>query len=195
MTTSTSNIRASVQWKEQTVFAGETVACQITFKNTAPTSSISRSTSLRSKSSSHAPVGDRKRKNATQQMTTNGSASAIQSPRLTASSRSGHRPTLSLNVPVETSRNHNPESARPNGPPAGRHQHGRSVSIISMGGSDMAGEETTGSPGTRAPQRPQRNHMRSASLQTVPRRSAGLSTLIDSYSSTNHRQHIQQVAQ
>jgi hypothetical protein len=179
MTTSTSNIRAFVQWNDQTVFAGETVECKITFKNTAPTSSISRSNSLRSKSNSHGPVGDRKRKSTAQQMTgTNGSTSAIQSPQLGSSSRSGHRPTLSLNVPVGTSRNRNTGSwsAGQNGQPASGHKHVRSVSIISMGGSDIAGEDTTSSPGTKAPQRPQRNHMRSASLQIVPRRSAGWST-------------------
>jgi len=166
------NIRVFVQWTQQTVFAGEDIECQITFKNIANTPTPPR-TSLHPSSAngSASASADRQRKTAVSQIKDNSSVA----PRSSSSSK-GHRTTLSLNVP-----------AAPNGPQSASglfngassraskdgNPHKRSVSIISIGASEGGGDDFTshGSFSER-PRGGARGHARSASLQMVPRRHA-----------------------
>ncbi|CAG8956902.1 hypothetical protein HYFRA_00012357 [Hymenoscyphus fraxineus] len=180
-----SNIRVFVQWTEQTVFAGEDIECEITFKNIATTTAhtnTSSRTSLHPSSATgngigngiangngFAPGGDRPRKASVQN---NGSASPRPRP---PKSQKGHKATLSLNAPVSVHSHRVSDSwntAPVNGVKTGN-GHSRSVSIISIAASETSttGGSTTanGSSVVDRPGRP-RGHSRSASLQIVPRR-------------------------
>ena len=177
--TSSTTIRAFVQWREQTVFAGEEVQCKITFKNIAQSPGISsRPIPPTPKLNGFAPGGERQRKTAPLQPIThsrNGSwSSPTQNPRSQVPPVRGHRPTLSLNVPVSLG------SARPstgtstpdqNGSTTPR-QHQRSLSIVSLG--DDGGEHTRGRQSMIMPasgRGPIKQHVRSTSLQVLPYRS------------------------
>lgn len=170
MSTPLTNIRVFVQWSEQTVFAGEDIECQITFKNIANTPTRSRAL-LHPQAANgivHGEKTDRPRKIPVSQR----KSTAITS-RGTSTTR-GHRTTLSLNAPATS-----------NGPPpitnswtttaskdtkAG-HNHKRSVSIISMGPSDVGTEGVNNHVSlVERPKGPSKGHGRSASLQIVPRR-------------------------
>lgn len=160
-----STIRVFVQWKEQTVFAGEDIECQITFKNVAPAPSPSRTPPHPSTVNSFMPGSQRK---ATQ--IKNGSPLNPRPGHL----GKGHRSTLSLNVPAGSLRSQPTStswSAR-NATKSPREggQHKRSVSIISIGASESVIEDAT-SQGSYAerPRNTSRGHGRSASLQIVPR--------------------------
>ncbi|TAQ89135.1 hypothetical protein B7494_g2526 [Chlorociboria aeruginascens] len=171
MSTPSSNIRVFVQWTEQTVFAGEDIECQITFKNIAINPAPSR-TSL------HPPVvngfasgGQRKVPH------TQTKSNAILSPRPLPPSR-GHRSTLSLSAPIGSRRPH-PSSGSWNGGPSKASREGsthkRSLSIISIAASESAAGEAIDNAGlAEKPQRASRGHGRSTSLQILPRRSAAL---------------------
>ena len=170
MSTPLTNIRVFVQWTEQTVFAGEDIECQITFKNIAPTPNPSRATLHPPSANGLAPGGDRQRKTPVAQ-SKNGSA--LSSSSRPAPPSRGHRTTLSLNVPVNTVRSQGASDSWNGVPLKGREgsAHKRSVSIISIGASesgvvgDIAGH---GGKGERP--RITKSHGRSASLQIVPRR-------------------------
>ncbi|KAF4636723.1 hypothetical protein G7Y89_g1369 [Cudoniella acicularis] len=168
MSTPWTNIRVFVQWTEQTVFAGEEVECEITFKNIATPPAPSRSSLHPSSANGFTPGGDRHRKPPSQ--TKNGS---VASPRATRPTR-GHRTTLSLNVPTGLGRSQ-PSSETWNGPPVSTPKEGkahkRSVSIISIGGpeSSVVGDISANGSTTERP-RISKGHGRSASLQIVPRR-------------------------
>lgn len=168
MSTPLSNIRVFVQWTEQTVFAGEDIECQITFKNVATTPVPSKS-SLHPPASNGFATGDRQRKAPAAQIKGN----TTLSPRSGPTSR-GHRTTLSLNVPVGAGRSQPGSSPWNGGPPKATKEggtHKRSVSIISIGASESAADDVAshGSVPER-PRRMSRGHGRSASLQIVPRR-------------------------
>ncbi|PVH83666.1 Rgp1-domain-containing protein [Cadophora sp. DSE1049] len=164
------NIRVFVQWTQQTVFAGEDVECQITFKNIANAPTPPR-TSLHPSSANGSASADRQRKTAVSQIKDNGSLA----PRPSSSSK-GHRTTLSLNVPAAPV---GPQSASSlfNGASSRAskdgNSHKRSVSIISIGASEGGGDDfnSHGSFSER-PRGGARGHGRSASLQIVPRRHA-----------------------
>lgn len=169
MTTPLTNIRVFVQWTEQTVFAGEDIECQITFKNIANTSSQSRSL-LHPQSANgiaHSDRVDRQRKTPQPQRKSNAAINARG-----ALKTRGHRTTLSLSTPITS-----------NGPPpttnswasndtTTQRSHKRSVSIISMGPSDTTAEDVHDQVSSAdEPRGPSKGHGRSASLQIVPRRS------------------------
>lgn len=155
-----SNVRVFVHWKESTVFAGEEIECQITFKNisTAPASSLhppnSNVTGAQRKSNSHFRAG------------------SPLNPHTGYAAR-GHRSTASLNIPAASLRSQlssnawSPRSAVDS--PREDERHKRSVSIISIGAGERAFEERTSQGTTEGIRRPSRGHGRSASLQTVPR--------------------------
>jgi hypothetical protein len=178
MSNSTSNIRVFVHWAESTVFAGEDVECQITFKNIAPVPDLSRSPSRSSKTNGFAPGVDRQRKASPLQNAAANSRTLAPQNLHPSSSAKGHRPTLSLNVtPGATRLQDGPTSwsASQNGAPVS-HKHKRSVSIISIGASDTAADINQSHNGVNSigsPRRPRRHHARSASLQIVPRRAGG----------------------
>src|SRR4051812_11084605 len=92
------NVRVFVQWTESTVFAGEDIECQITFKNVATSPAPSR-TSLHPSSANGL--------NRTAQRNTPSTAQ-IKSPSPLVPRHShaikGHKATLSLNVPPDSLR-------------------------------------------------------------------------------------------
>ena len=156
-----STIRVFVQWKEQTVFAGENIECQITFRNVATAPLPARLSPHPSNLNSFSSTGPRK---AAQVKT-----GSPLNPRPGHQGK-GHRSTLSLNVPAGPLRSQPPStswSARNAKSPREGDQHKRSVSIISIGASESVPEETASF--AERPKGPSRGHGRSASLQIVPR--------------------------
>ncbi|EKD17002.1 uncharacterized protein L3040_000468 [Drepanopeziza brunnea f. sp. 'multigermtubi'] len=168
MSAALTNIRVFVDWAEQTVFAGEDIQCQITFKNIASTPPPR--TLLHPPNSNGSPSVDRLRKTAVSQI----KDSASLSPRAPHTS-SNHRTTLSLNVPIAPVDPQPVVSAPWNEtPPRSARDgkaHKRSVSIISIGASEGRVDEFTSQ--SNVSERPRgnfRGHGRSASLQVIPRR-------------------------
>ncbi|KAI9695207.1 MAG: hypothetical protein M1820_008843 [Bogoriella megaspora] len=183
-----SNIRASVQWKQSTVFAGEEVECIITFKNIAPAQSTQangsvistrrlqaqRAASVPTKATTSIP-----RKNSLQSQS--GQAQLHPAPQqltrqLSMRSRTGpppargHRPTLSLSTSqTEAPRPFRAPSTTSAAGAISGQRHGRSISILSTGG-DKKGGHTQGQSGNRITSAPIKAHARSTSLNMVPRR-------------------------
>ncbi len=161
------NIRVFVQWTEQTVFAGEDIECEITFKNVATIPTHSRTTLHQSAANVFAPGRERQRKGPATQV-----KGSTLSPRPPKTAR-GHRTALSLNAPVTSLRSSHVGSGSWSGrlPRAGKESgsHKRSVSIISMGASETALDDKASlnsiPEGSR---RISRGHGRSASLQILP---------------------------
>ena len=164
------NIRVFIKWDDQTVFAGEEIRCHITFKNVAPGPA---SASNHRQSLQPSPRAERSRQPSPLLSPGGAATNGLTPP---ASARS-HRSTLSLNVPSTGSRLRNsvqqwPPPQLPPPPPSSQrptHAHKRSLSIVSMG-SNATIDDHAHSNGIQAPpQRPNRGHSRSASLQIVPR--------------------------
>lgn len=168
MSTPLTNLRVYVQWTEQTVFAGEDIECQITFKNVATTPAPSRA-SLQPTASALSLGSDRQRRTPASQL----KPGAPPIPRPASTSR-GHRTVHSLNVPVGSVRSQPISSPWKGGAPRTTKDgstHKRSVSIISIGPSEGRVDDTASHTGmTERPGRVRRNHGRSASLQIIPRR-------------------------
>lgn len=185
MSTPSTNIRVFVQWTEPTVFAGEEVECQITFKNVASNPPPPR-TLLHPPLTNGFAGGERQRKPPVSQARNSNTLS----PRPPPPTR-GHRSTLSLTAPVGIGR-----VAPGPGSWTGGHSkasasgstHKRSVSIISIGASESNADDIA-SNGTAEGQRMARAHRRSASLQIIPRRNgmngptSGLSQYLDLWAS------------
>ncbi|KAH9908135.1 Rgp1-domain-containing protein [Xylariomycetidae sp. FL2044] len=161
---SQSNIRVFIKWDDQTVFAGEDIKCQVTFKNIASSTSQPRSSSNQLHPLSPRPERPRQ-------------PSPLLSPRAKPNNGltpppagRGHRSTLSLNVP-SARRGGTQQWAPPQPPPPTRpaHAHKRSLSIVSIGSAATIEDQphAVGSPSR--PHRPGRGHGRSASLQISPR--------------------------
>ncbi|KAI5238174.1 Rgp1-domain-containing protein [Aureobasidium subglaciale] len=165
-----SKVRAYVQWKENSVFAGEEIECIISFKNTCDDGS--RQTGHeRTTKARHTPAQrQRTVTHSTQQLSTAPSvAPSVAGSRSASQSQSrGHRPTLSLSVypppspaharvPSHAASNTTTTTARHAAP------HGRSLSIISMGSDQVSNTPMT----SRRP--PARGHGRSASMQVLSR--------------------------
>lgn len=170
MSTPSTSIRVFVQWTEPTVFAGEDIECNITFKNIASTPTPLRTTLHPTAANGFVPRAQRQRKAPPSQT----KPSATLSPRPAVSR--GHRTTLSLNAPAGSVRPP-PISGPWNGGPPKLAQdggsHKRSVSIISIGASEGGIEDVAGHGSVNEkPRRLSRGHGRSASLQIVPRRHA-----------------------
>ena len=185
MSNPSTNIRVFVQWTEPTVFAGEEIECQITFKNVASNPPPPR-TLLHPPLTNGFAGGERQRKPPVSQARNNNTLS----PRPPPPTR-GHRSTLSLTAPVGIGR-----AAPGPGSWTGGHSkasasgstHKRSVSIISIGASENTADDIA-SNGTAEGQRIARAHRRSASLQIIPRRNgmngptSGLSQYLDLWAS------------
>ncbi|KAI8634196.1 Rgp1-domain-containing protein [Xylariaceae sp. FL1651] len=164
------NIRVFIKWDDQTVFAGEDIRCQITFKNVAPGPNQAASASNQYQSLQSSPRPDRPRQ-----------PSPLLSPRGKAhngltppTSARGHRSTLSLNVPPANSRlRGSAQQWPPPQPPTpsqrSGHAHKRSLSIVSIGSNATVEEQLHGNASPARTQRPARGHGRSASLQIIPR--------------------------
>ncbi|KAI0542039.1 Rgp1-domain-containing protein [Xylaria digitata] len=168
------NIRVFIKWDDQTVFAGEEIRCQITFKNVASdvTPGPNHLASNPRQSSQPSPRTDRTRQPSPLLSPRGGSTNGLTPP---GSARS-HRSTLSLNVPSTGSRLRNsiqqwpPQLPAPPQKPA--HAHKRSLSIVSMGSNATVDDQAYGNTAQTRPQRPGRGHGRSASLQIIPRAGA-----------------------
>lgn len=147
-----SSLEAVVHWKQPTIFAGESIDCTITFKNTerAEGKGSANNGSVVSAEQRRGLDGSRK----------------LTGP--TAKGRfSGHRQTNSLNFranPIGSAlpqaRNGSTGEEVPRG-----EKHGRSLSIISLG-SDPGGQ-ARGGGGDASSRRPASTHARSLSMQTA----------------------------
>ncbi|KAK8107803.1 uncharacterized protein PG998_009816 [Apiospora kogelbergensis] len=161
---SSSNIRVFIHWNDQTVFAGEDIKCNITFKNVARPIQTTHNTPL-DRSRQPSPLLGTPRKP---------SSNSIGLAPPTPNRGRGHRSTLSLNVPASSARSRNATTQwiPPQPPPTTRpgHTHQRSLSIVSIGSNATAEEQSQHNNGIKGPpaQRPARGHGRSASLQISP---------------------------
>ncbi|KAG9737456.1 protein btn1, partial [Aureobasidium melanogenum] len=159
-------VRAYVQWKDSSVFAGEEIECIISFRNTCDDDDDQQAPDNKTTTSRHKPAQrQRTVTHSTQQLSTAPSVA----PSVAGSRTPSHRPTLSLTVypPPTTAHARVPSHAASNPTTtSARHAptHGRSLSIISMG-SDKAA--TTSPMNSRRP--PARGHGRSASMQVLSR--------------------------
>jgi len=183
---SSSSIRVFVRWKEQTVFAGEDIECEITFRNVdvAPTSNQA---SPHNASNAFQPGGHRKIPSAQIK------GSSLNP--LSANAVKGHRSTLSLTVPSHSSRSPVISGSWPSrqsvqtSRDAGKHK--RSLSIISIAANENIADEKLVQNGHVDRVRPIRGHGRSASLQIVPRglASNGISTAGKGHSINDYNIH------
>lgn len=162
-----SNVQVFVHWNNPTVFSGEDLECSIVFKNVAipPDSPSEYSKRQQFIAPSHTALSGV-------------NTPTLPNARISRPRNPGHRPTVSLDVPVSRAKVPGPGSwtHHPNGTPAYGQRHRRSVSIISLGGDLSAAREGVRSQGSgqvSAARRPVRDHTRSASLQVLPRWSAG----------------------
>ncbi|KAI3319215.1 Rgp1-domain-containing protein [Xylariaceae sp. AK1471] len=168
------NIRVFIKWDDQTVFAGEEIRCQITFKNVAPgpsqLASTSPSPSNQRQPSQSSPRTDRPRQPSPLLNPRGKSTNGLTPP----SPARGHRSTLSLNAPPTSSRLRGNAHQwvppqLPMLPQTPGHAHKRSLSIVSIGSNATVEDQVYGNGNQARAQRPGRGHGRSASLQIVPR--------------------------
>ncbi|KAK8025602.1 hypothetical protein PG990_003425 [Apiospora arundinis] len=159
---SSSNIRVFIHWNDQTVFAGEDIKCNITFKNVARPIQTTHNTPL-DRSRQPSPLLGTPRKP---------SSNSIGLAPPTPNRGRGHRSTLSLNVPASSARSRNATTQwiPPQPPPTTRpgHAHQRSLSIVSIGSNATVEEQPQSNGLKSSAQRPARGHGRSASLQISP---------------------------
>lgn len=178
--TAPSDIRVFVEWVEQTIFAGEDIECQITFKNIAPVPSSRRPSPRTSNSNGFEPPGERQKKAIPPPApSASFKSNSIQNPRGAPPSTRGHRSTTSLGVPSINSRSQREpgsERASHSRTNAAGYQHQRLLSIISVAASEDTINGTTSEAGER-PRRPARGHGRAASLQILPGRSVDVGPL------------------
>ena len=170
-----SNVRVYVHWKYPVVFSGEDLECTIVFKNVAPILRPSRGpispseiASNRQRQQNPAPL---------QTSTRSAAGPTVPISGVTPPRGRGHRPTVSLNAPLSNEKVPGPGSRTrdQHDIAAFGQKHRRSVSIISLGGLVKGGEDSEGGGGpgqAAAARRSGRNHVRSASLQVLPRWSA-----------------------
>ncbi|TKA67317.1 hypothetical protein B0A55_09070 [Friedmanniomyces simplex] len=181
--TTPSNIRAYVQWREPSVYAGEDIECIITFKNIGRTVEDEQGEDVQtppangngyghgrtpSYATSAAPS---RRTSIAQGWPTPSRALSVTAAKGAPPSR-GHRPALSLNVvsaPSRTGLRSAPLQIRtPHSTIRSVKGHGRSLSIMSLGSdspSDSGPPAASRPPGAR----PTKGHGRSASLQVPPK--------------------------
>lgn len=173
-----SNIRAFVQWKEPSIYAGDDIECTITFKNVAtPPGQEPQEEDIahtpHANGFSRAPSAAASRRSSLVQSSAQASWAPSFSGSRQASHGRGHRPALSLNVLSAPSRpglhsgglqsapmpSRTPTSARP------AKGHGRSLSIMSLGSEAPSEGRTAAAPVPS--KRPTKGHTRSASLQIM----------------------------
>lgn len=163
-----------MQWKNSTVFAGEDIECQITFKNISQCSTTREGSSLSPELCTSALGRGRWKESIASQSAQipsrqpqNPASSTPQNP-LTV-----HRSALSLSA--QSSRRqgltgiYSSDASKNNS--VGQQKHKRSVSIVSIGKEPRIAAETYVHP--LALKRPGRGHARSASLQ-VPSHKTGI---------------------
>ena len=168
------DIRASVQWKSLTVFAGEDVECTITFQN------VSQARSLRHSPSSSSRLrrqdSNRERWKGTlprRPVQGPGIPYHRAPPSVTSAAQADttlHRPTLSLSTSYRSPDATSPTSREvvSGSPSSADNKHRRSVSIVSIGGENK-GHALPPAP-VVSPGQVLRGHVRAASLQVLPRK-------------------------
>lgn len=173
-----SDIQVFVNWKDQTIFAGEDVECTITFRNVAESSNTAESNN-----SNHHHQQRKQARPSTANTNSDSSFFSLKSPQNLFSSRrssnslspqkkTSHRTSSSLSTPLVGSHSFPPPSTPRNGPSHG-HKHKRSVSILSIdseGGGDKTPVPSSPFNRSRPPPPPPKGHGRSASLQVLPKR-------------------------
>ena len=158
-----SDIRVSVQWKSASIFAGEELECIITFENTAQAQPARKSPSPSSQFRVTSSGRERWKESLPQQSARNSvghtrnNSLSITSSRHAPGALKHHKSVVS--APISTRQDPSTDTNRPVKGSAQSRKHGRSVSIVSIGGDSTAG-------------RPSRHHNRAASLQVLPLRSA-----------------------
>ncbi|KAF6844674.1 intracellular protein transport protein [Colletotrichum musicola] len=161
-----SNIRVFILWHDQTVFAGEEIKCTITFKNIARDPHQQRQSQRLTPADRPRHVSPLLRAKSNTGLT----------PPNSAQTR-GHRSALSLNVPAAQTRSRSgslPWHSQLT-PSAAEHRgngHKKSVSIVSIGSSSTAADDTQSNASSVKSHRPGRGHARASSLQIVPRGAA-----------------------
>ena len=176
MPTTPTTLRVLVQWADGPIFAGEDVKCKITFKNVAPSSNELESDNAITKLKGVGLSGNRRQKaGPLQSPASRISRASSQSAQRQPGLAQGHRQTLPLNVPsskILTKPNRGSAVAPQDAAALTERKHQRSLSIISLGGSEADGKESPvrDSAGPRHP--PRRGHMRSTSLQVMPKRTS-----------------------
>ncbi|QUC21944.1 uncharacterized protein UV8b_06185 [Ustilaginoidea virens] len=164
------NVRVFVQWRDQTVFAGEELKCTVTFKNIAPSPSQQTQQQSQLQQKLH---GERQRLTVPLQSRAkkgNVGLTSLPSPTPT---RGHHRSALSLSVSTTSSHSRSgsvqwPQKVGTGGDWKPAHRHQRSLSIVSIGSTKTLEEHGPRSDTTSRPPRPNRGHNRAASLQIPP---------------------------
>jgi hypothetical protein len=157
-----SNIRVSIQFTQSTVFAGEDVQCIITFKNAAqPYGSDRHHDELPSYPQRKIPAVPARRPSIARHAPGHGVAQRRRGHKLVHSSSTPSTPVLG----EISGENQASVVARP--------AHGRSLSIRSISSNTHGAGEWANQDAEPSGRRPARGHMRSSSLQMVPRRGHG----------------------
>lgn len=169
-----SDIQVFVKWKDQTIFAGESVECTITFKNVADTRTESNNESLHSRKGSRVAnhSSNHTSSNSESFFNFNLNLPGRRSFSISSQRNPYHRTASSLSTPLTAGSHSFPPNSGPSTPRTWQpgHNHKRSVSILSID-SEGQGDPT---PSPHPPQynrpTPTRGHGRSASLQVPPRK-------------------------
>lgn len=160
-----SNVRVFVQWRDQTVFAGEEVKSTITFKNVSSNTSPQQ---LQSRQQQR-PQGERQRLVAPLQNRAKGNV-GLASPPSTTTTRGHRRSALSLSVSTSHSHSRSGSVQWPQSAGIGREwrsgdAHKRSLSIVSIKSTNTVEDHGPRNDGPSRSQRSHRGHSRAASLQ------------------------------
>ncbi|KAI1923970.1 Golgi membrane exchange factor (Ric1p-Rgp1p) subunit [Ophidiomyces ophidiicola] len=174
-----SDIQVFVQWKDQTIFAGENVECTITFKHIAPHDAAtdgkgsqkhyrggSRPINVIETGTRYSPA------RSLNPFSYNNGNRRTSGQRARSATERGHRPSISLNSPHALSHSFptsNPSPGSKDSPTA--HGHKRSVSIISVEQPDLNAERKSFS--NPFSPRQGKGHSRSTSVQVPTRATNG----------------------
>ena len=173
-----SDIQVSVQWKNPTVFAGETIECKIVFKNISQAPSNRRSPSPCPQLLGRISARERWKESLPLQSKSKDSFTSS-SPKLNIprTKLRTHRPAASLGGAshFQTAHGATVKEEPVNGTQFPIHLHRKSVSIVSLTGDAIKGNNVRHAQGDSS-RRPGRGHARAASLQVLPRRKGNMTS-------------------
>lgn len=174
MPASSTGVRVFVQWDDEPIYSGDDVKCTITFKNVAPPLGGVNSSKTAAKLNGIALGGERRQKIAPPQASQPDARPRVsQAPRPLSAGGEGHRHAMSLNMPSGrgvAKHNVGPAVGPSNGMAVTGKRQQRSLSIISLGGSETDGKRNHNRIGDGAGRYQERRHTRATSLQITPRR-------------------------
>ena len=172
---SSSTIRAYVDWRKSAVFAGEDIECIITFTNTTPVPAHRSHDALALQTPERSSNGQGSHGANTVAALQKAQLPKIsgQSPRAQNSRKANHRQNRSLNLTKSTTNGSSPkqEMDMTMRKDKGGHNREQFLSVTSLG---IASEKGVGTEVTDHIPDPHRNHGRSASLQIVSWGSGGM---------------------